>query len=108
VKKLIKQAIKLSAVFNFLVACAGVQLPNTDVCIVNAPNSNRKCYNLSRDYDQNGELKPSAVPQYRANAQIEDLNKATLLDSPTGFEDGLAALKTYIQELKKENQSCKH
>lgn len=103
-KQLILALIALWAVFSFT-SCAA-QRPNSDVCIVNAPNKNRKCYNLATQYDENGALKPGAVATYRANATIVDLNKALVIDSPTGFEDGLAALKIYIKELRDHYANC--
>lgn len=88
-----------------LSAC-GIPRPNADLCIVNAPNLNRKCYNLKRDYRDDGTLKPGAVPTYRPNATIEDLNKALVLDSPDGFEDGIARMKAYVKKLR-EAAECK-
>lgn len=86
----------------------GVPRPNSDVCTVNAEHKNRKCYNLRDDYDEEGHLKPDATPEYRPNATIEELNKATLIDSPYSeqepnphhFENGLARLKAYIKKLR--------
>lgn len=87
--------------FNILLSgCSTIKKPNTDLCIVNAPAKHRKCYNLKTDYDDNGKLKPGAAPVYRSNVTVDDLNKATLIDSPTGFEDGLADLKSYIKKLR--------
>lgn len=81
-------------------SCATIQRPDTDMCIVNAPNKVRKCYNLSKDYTDDGALKPGAVPVYRAVVSIDDLNKFLVIDSPTGTEDGQARLKAYIKLLR--------
>lgn len=96
-------------------AGCGVPRPDADLCIVNAPNLNRKCYNLKRDYDDDGSLKPGAVPTYRANATVQDLNKALLIDSPfdaehpnpTHFEDGIARMKAWVKELREASQGAK-
>lgn len=94
--------MKLLMVFSLLCACAHIPPPDADACIVNAPAKNRKCYNFSRDYDENGQLKPDAKPIYRSNANIADLNKAFLIDHPNGFPTGLANLKAYIKTLREE------
>lgn len=80
---------------------------------MNAPDRVRKCYNLKRDYGDDGFLKPDAKPTYRPNATIEDLNKALVLDSPhdathpnpTHFEDGIARVKAWVKKLR-EAAAC--
>ena len=99
--------IKLLMACSFLSACGGVTRPDIDLCIVNGPNLNRKCYNMARDYNDDGTLKASAKPVYRANKTVMDLSKAFVLDSPTGFEDGLVGMKTYIKELRNHYANCK-
>lgn len=107
VRPLIKVATLLLAVSS-LTGCA-VERPNIENCIVNAPNRNRKCYNFSKDYNDDGSLKAGAVPVYRANATIEDLNKAYVVDSDQGFPEALARLKAYIKKLRQhyEQGNCK-
>lgn len=103
-------------------AC-GVPRPNADVCIVIAPPEDpeyprkRKCYNLERDYNDDGTLKAGAKPVYRPNEKIEDLNKALVIDSPydaqnpnpNHFEDGIARIKAWIKKLREayENKGAK-
>lgn len=97
-----------------LVGCA-MGRPDVEVCIVNAPNSVRKCYNLRDDYDDQGRLKPGARPKYHPNVVIGDLNKALLVDSPhdaqnpnpNHFEDGAARLKAWIQRMREEYGDCR-
>ena len=98
-------AILLSGVFS-LSGCAGIPAPNTDLCIVNGPNVDRKCYNMATDYNSDGTLKATAVPVYRSNKTVMDLSKALVVDSPTGFEDGLAHLKTWLKELRNHYANC--
>lgn len=88
------------------VACAAapVERPNSDVCLINAEAGHRKCYNMARDYDANGRLKPGVKATYKNNLTITDLNKAVVIDSPTGFEDGWARLKTYINQLRESGR----
>lgn len=73
---------------------------------MNAPAESRRCYNLKDDYTDDGDLKPGAQAKTRLNKTISDLNKATVIDSPTGFEDGLAGIKTYIRQLREEYANC--
>lgn len=80
-------------------ACATGR-PDADVCIVNAPNQNRKCYNLKRDYGDDGLLRPDAHPTYRPTRALEDLNKAMVLDSTDGFADGIARVKAWVKKLR--------
>lgn len=85
-----------------LSSCATIKKPNVDLMIVNAPGNKRCGYNLERDYDNSGRIKPGAKQTCRPNSSVRDLNKAMVVDSPTGFEDGLAALKAYIRQLREE------
>jgi hypothetical protein len=103
-------------VFSLALASAGcgIERPNSEVCIVNAPAKNRKCYNLKTDYNDDGTLKAGAVAKYHPNGTVEDLNKAMVVDSPFDaahpnpkhFEDGLARLKTWIKQLRQEYAAC--
>jgi hypothetical protein len=77
-----------------LAAC-GVPRPDTDLCVVNAEAKHRKCYNLSRDYDDDGLLIPGAVPSFRPAVSVDDLNKNICTDP-----DGWANLKAYIKKLR--------
>jgi hypothetical protein len=104
---LTKQLTLLSIIFS-LTACAGITKPDTDVCIVNAPNKNRKCYNMATDYDDNGQRLATAKPVYRPNAQISDLNKFLCIDSPTGTVDGQAALSAWIQKIRQHFKDCQN
>lgn len=90
-------------------ACScGVSRPDADLCVVNAPNKNRKCYNLKNDYNDDGSLKAGAKPVYRPNLTVEDLNKALVLDSPYDdqnpnpghFEDGISRMKAWVRKLR--------
>lgn len=94
----------LSLVFS-LAAC-GIPRPDADLCIVNAPNKNRKCYNLKRDYRDDGTLRPGAIPTYRPNPTVEELNKSLIIDSADGPEEGIARVKAWIKKLREAASSC--
>jgi hypothetical protein len=102
---LIKPVMVLLVAFS-LAGCAGIPKPKTDLCIVNAPNENRKCYAMDKDYDDTGKLKPGAVPVYRKNTALSDLNKFLVIDSPTGTIDGQAELKAWLQKLRSHYANC--
>lgn len=87
-----------------LTSCATIKRPNVDLCIVNAPNKTRKCYNMERDYTSDGLIKPGAKAVYRVTESVEDLNKGLFVDSDSGPEDGLARLKAYIKKLREEQE----
>ncbi len=80
-----------------LVSCSSVPRPDTDVGVVNAEFHQIKGYNLLRDYDDNGNLNPSAKPWIRPAVNVSDLNKNVCTD-PQGW----ANLKSYIRELRDE------
>lgn len=92
----------LLALLTAFSGCA-IQRPNADLCVVNG--AQRRCFNLQTDYDDDGHIIAGHNGIYRANATLGALNKATIIDSPTGYVDGLAALKAYIAELRKEYQN---
>lgn len=85
-----------------LVSCAGVERPDTDVCVANVPALHERCYNLKKDYDDQGNRRPDAKPKtivYKDEAaMLAGLNKKTCVDP-----DGLANLKAYIDELRRQN-----
>lgn len=88
--------------FSLLIAgCGSIDRPDTDLCVVNDPGHHLICYNLKRDYDKNGSLKPGAVPMIKPIESIADLNKDVCTD-PSGFEH----LKTYVQEMKDAMKRC--
>ena len=100
---MIRQATTLLIICSFFPACG--DMPDTNICIVNAPNKNRKCYNLKNDYNSTGQLKAGVVPQYRSNVTIDDLDKAFCVDPVVPANNqGLANLKTWIGDLIKANQ----
>jgi hypothetical protein len=82
-----------------LCGCVGIQRPDTDLCINNAPAKHKKCYNMLRDYDDNGKLKPGAKAFFKPLNSINDVNKDLDIDPK-----GLGNLKAYINQLKDEYQ----
>lgn len=83
------------------VACS-IPLPDTTLCVVNAPNKQAKCYNLKTDYNDDGTIKADAKPTYMPASVIEDLNKDICTDP-----DSFANLKAYIKTMREEFDKCK-
>lgn len=79
----------------FFVGCMGVQRPDTNIYVVNAPAKHLKGYNMRSDYDANGVLLPNAVPIILPISTIDDVNKYNCTDP-----DGFANLKIYIEQLR--------
>lgn len=83
----------------FLAGCNEVDRPDSPVCVLNTPARHILCYNLKTDYDDQGNLKPSAKPevtQYAdADAMLAALNKS-VLTTATGWTN----IKIYIRKLR--------
>ena len=99
-----KQLIKSLIIFNFaLVSCMSVPRPDAYLCGVNAKSSSLRCYNLKKDFDQDGNLSLNAQPSIVAIKNLDDLN-AGIFTSAKDF----AAIKAYVNTLKEYyNKNCK-
>lgn len=80
--KLIKLVILPLAVSR----CASIERPETDLCVVNAPAMNKKCFSMKE---------PKRVAKYIPLKGLEDLNKNTCIE-PEGFGN----LKAYLLQLR--------
>ena len=73
--------------------------PDSLLCVNNVPGLHKKCYNLLKDYDDNGALLPGAIPtviQYKTPEEmLEGVNKD--VNTPP---DGWANIKAYIRALR--------
>lgn len=112
--KWIKRQILPWVACSILAGCGGVDRPHILDCIVNAKAKNRKCYQLDKDYNDDGSLKAGAVPVYRPNATLDDLDKVFTVDSvdpevpaSNGFVDALAGLKAWVKQLMNHYANCK-
>jgi hypothetical protein len=85
----------LLAACSILAGCNSVPRPDTDLCVNNAQLFHKKCYNLARDYDDAGNLKPDAKPIFKPLASLSDADK-DVCTSPAGW----ANLKAYIRALR--------
>lgn len=90
----LKTCLIISSVI-FFSGCAGIPRPDSDLCVINAPASHLICYNLKRDYTDNGVLKPDAKPHYKSVATLNDVNKHIIMDV-----DSFTKLKAYIKKVK--------
>ncbi len=90
--------MRLTAFSLLLLAGCGVPRPDTELCIVNLPAKHLTCYNMSRDYGQDGQLLPGVRAHFMP---IPSLNKYLVID-PTS----LGHLKAYLQILREEHSKC--
>lgn len=92
---------KLWTIFSILIisGCSSLERPDTNLCIINAPLNQMKCYNLKEDYDERGVITFEALPSIIPIEGVEDINKFICTD-PNSF----ANLKAYIKALRKENK----
>lgn len=70
--------------------------PDSDACVVNAEEGRQKCFNMKTDFDDNGNLLPTAKPFYKPALTVKDVDKATCFD----VEKSLPNLKVYLNELR--------
>lgn len=91
-----KLATILSITCSALAGCSTIPRPDTDLCSVNAGAEYQRCYNLKRDYTNEGVRKPDAQPVFKPAHTIADLDKNFCTDP-----QGMANLLIYIQELRK-------
>lgn len=69
--------------------------PNSNLCFINAPKSHCRGFNLLRDYDENGDRLPDAVPFVKPITSLDDLNKGAWMDV-----DSYVELVVYLRELR--------
>lgn len=79
--------------------CAKLKRPDTDLCGINVPGLELRCYNLLKDYNDDGSRKKDAKPK-----QIFFESKEAMLDGLNKFIGtdpvGLAHLKAYIAKMR--------
>lgn len=85
-----------------LSGCATIAKPNANLCVVNAPAQHLKCYNLSTDYTDDGNVRASAKPKYFRAQSVEDLNKGVWMSNGDWAE-----VKKWIRELRKAYEENK-
>lgn len=95
-----KSAIKLVKTL-FLVcsltACSQVPRPQGFVCVANVPSSYNLCFDMDKDFDDQGNVLPGH----------EGVRLALDVDRHINFDaDSYASLKAYMQKLKQRLQSC--
>lgn len=85
-----------------LSGCATIAKPDANLCVVNAPAKHLKCYNLSTDYTDDGNIKASAKAKYFRAQSVEDLNKGVWMSNSDWAE-----VKKWIRELRKAYEDGK-
>lgn len=90
------------AIFS-LCACVHEPIrPNTYVSGLNGPDMWLEGYNLLRDYDADGNLKPDAKKNYYPFISVKDLNAALVIMPPGKIpgDEGTKGLLRWLKELK--------
>lgn len=86
-----------------LIGCAGVKRPDANVCGINAVSSNLRCYNILKDYSNDGTLNANAKPTLVPISGLNDLN-AGIYFSPIDVEK----LKVWIGDMRSwAKEHCK-
>lgn len=90
--------MKLCQAFSLILlsSCATISKPNAHLCVVNAPAAHLKCYNLSTDYNDDGNIKNTAKAKFFRAETIEDLNKGVWMSN-----NDWAKVKVWIRQLRK-------
>ncbi len=87
----------------FLFSCAQIKRPDADLCLINYPGKKLTCYNLARDYGEDGNIKPGVQPHFKPAPDLESVNKHVIM-SPQDF----GKFKAYVKKLREEYEnSCK-
>jgi hypothetical protein len=86
-----------------LASCANIKRPDADLCVVNAPGKKLTCYNLEKDYNDDGQIKPGIQPHFKPATDLDALNKHVAMSAAD-----FAKFKAYIKKLREEYESgCK-
>lgn len=87
---------------SLLIIGCGVPRPKGDICIVDARREVLRCYDMEKDYNDDGTLKPGAVQHTKPAINIDSVNKFTVFDP-----DAWAEVKIYIGKVKERYKECK-
>ena len=90
--------------FVILAGCAGLALPNSDLCVADPARGRLICYNLAQDYMVQGTrlvLKPGAQAHMRKLGGPMDVDRWACSD-PQSF----AALKAWLQATSDARANC--
>ena len=87
-----------------MTGCLERERPDTNVFVVNVPAMHLKGYNLKRDYNENGDLKPGAKAMIIPISSLQDLNKKVVTDA-NGYANLMSSYRTLRQDLEECNAS---
>lgn len=95
---MIKRLATLLTISSSIAGCAGIALPDADLCVADPIRGRFICQHLSTDYDVVGNrlvLKPGVPAKIRTLKVLNDVNRWTCTDP-----DGFAAIKAWGQQLQ--------
>ncbi len=86
-----------------ILSCAKISRPDADICVVNAFGKKLTCYNLARDYNDDGLIKPGTPAHFKPAPDIDSVNKHVVMSAAD-----FGKFKAYVKKLREEyDNSCK-
>lgn len=83
-------------------SCGSVERPNANLCGINSPASQKECYNLRTDFNDDGTMQAGVKPKIVPLTGLKDLNANICMDP-----DSLKEVKRYVSELRKDYEDLK-
>lgn len=95
------QSIKLWTIFSLLAislmaGCAHIERPDAPLCGINTDKLQLRCYNIRKDYNNDGKRKKDAKPlvlQFKDANEMLVYLRGWLVTSPNGFGNILSTVR---------------
>jgi hypothetical protein len=78
-----------------IVGCAAIQRPDAWVCGINGKSKKMLCYNLKKDYDEDGTLKAGAEPLEKKDVSLQSLTGGLYFSS-----EDTKKIKVWLQDMR--------
>jgi hypothetical protein len=75
--------------------------PEGMICLVDAPDKELQCFDMSTDYDDNGQLKPGAQVKVKKIDSLSSIDRATVFDLRSW-----QSVSAYIQRVRAKLKQC--
>jgi len=83
-------------------SCSKVKRPDAYICGINSKSVELRCYNILKDFSDDGTMKPDAKPMIQPISGLDQLNAGVFM-FPKEFEK----VKVWLQDLRDySNQHC--
>jgi hypothetical protein len=84
-------------------SCSSVKRPDAYICGINSKSKELRCYNILKDFNDDGSMKPEAKPMIQPLSGLDQLNSSVMM-FPKEFEK----VKVWLQDLRDwSNNHCK-